>query len=115
MLFNMTTPLSVDVITVASAAADITPAALAAAISTLQVAAAASRECAMGVVAVAGAPVGTVAGATVVAHPHPSDSPPFVAASANTPAGPARGRRWLLGRYSCRWCPQRHRRWPPSS
>jgi hypothetical protein len=55
----MATPLAFDVITVAVVA----PAALAAAISILQAAAAAStsRECVVGVVAAAGTPAGTVA------------------------------------------------------
>jgi hypothetical protein len=59
----MATPLAVDVITVATAATGVAPAALVAAITTLQVAAAASRERAVGAASAAGALAGTIAGA----------------------------------------------------
>jgi hypothetical protein len=41
----------------------------------------------VGVVAAAGAPAGTAAGATAARHPHPLVSPPFLAAGASAPAG----------------------------
>jgi hypothetical protein len=59
----MATPPAVIVITVTLAAAGIAPTALPAAISTIQVAAAASRERAVGVVAATGTPAGPAAGA----------------------------------------------------
>jgi hypothetical protein len=86
----MATPpaLGLNVITVTSAATGVAPTALAAAIATLQAAVVASREHAVGAVAVVGALVGTTAGATTVARPHPSVGPPFIAAGTRTPLAP---------------------------
>jgi hypothetical protein len=60
---DMATPLAVDVVTVATAATGVALAALVAAITTLQVAAAASHERAVGAASAAGALAGTTAGA----------------------------------------------------
>jgi hypothetical protein len=60
------------------------------AIATLQ-AAAASREHAVGAVAVAGAPARTIAGAIIVARPHPWAGSPFVAATVSALISPVAG------------------------
>jgi hypothetical protein len=60
---------------------------LAAAISTLQAATAASREHAVGAATADGAPAGTTTGATTVARPHPPIDPPYITISTSTPAG----------------------------
>jgi hypothetical protein len=81
----MATPPVINIITVASAAADVTPSDLAAAIATLQVTAAASHERAVGAIIAAGAPAGTAT------HPHRSVGPLSIAAGASAPIGPAAG------------------------
>jgi hypothetical protein len=81
----MATPPVVDVITVTLDAADVAPAALAAAISTLQAAAAASHERVVGAVAADGAPSGTAA-----AHTHPPADPTFMCAPSSLAVGAAR-------------------------
>jgi hypothetical protein len=66
----MATPMTVDVVAIASAAFDVASSDLTMTIASLQAAAATSRERAVGVVAAVGAPVGTTAVATAAAHPH---------------------------------------------
>jgi hypothetical protein len=85
----MVTPPVINIVTVASAAVDIAPTALAVAISTLQVAATASREHVVGAIIAAGTPAGTAMGATVVMHHNPPTGPPFLAAGASAPDGRA--------------------------
>jgi hypothetical protein len=82
------TPSLDTVITIALAAADVAPTALAMVITTLQATATASRERAMGAITAAGAPIVTAVGATAATRSHPPASPPFVAASASAPAVP---------------------------
>jgi hypothetical protein len=77
-----------DIVDVASAAAGVAPAALAAAIANLQAAAIASRERVMGAIVATGAPAGTTAGATITACPQPPVGPPFVTTGASALAGP---------------------------
>jgi hypothetical protein len=82
----MATPPVVDIVTIASAATGVAPSDLAAAIATLQAAAAASCEGTVGVIAAVGAPIGTAA-----TRHHPSVDPPSVTAGASASAGPTAG------------------------
>jgi hypothetical protein len=77
LVFTMATPLplGLDTITLASAAAEVAPVALAAAIATLQDVAA-SRQRVVGAVTTTSALVGTAAGTTAVACPHPQSALP---------------------------------------
>jgi hypothetical protein len=78
-------PIGFDIVTVASAAAGVAPTALAAAIATLQVVTAASRE------RVVGAVVCTTMGATAATRPHPPVGPPFITVTVSAPTGPTVG------------------------
>jgi hypothetical protein len=72
--FNMVTPSTINVVTIVSATTSV-----ASSITTLQAAAVASREHAVGVVTVAGAPASTTAGATAAVLPTPWPlQPPLV-------------------------------------
>jgi hypothetical protein len=106
----MTPPApGLDTVTVASAAIDVAPAALVAAIATLQDAAAASYERVVVAIEAAGAPAGTATLRSALPSSQPARAPPL----------PCRGRRRPLGRCNRRWCPRRHCRghhccWSPS-
>jgi hypothetical protein len=88
----MATPpaLYLDTIAIASAAPGAAPAALAAVIATLQVAAATSRERAVGDVVAVGSLAGTVTGATAAARLHPPAGLPFFTADVSAPLTPPR-------------------------
>jgi hypothetical protein len=82
----MATLPAIDVVVFASSAVEVV---VALAIITIQAVVIAHERVAgvVGTVAAAGVPVGTAAGATATAYPHPSVGPPFIAAGTCAPVG----------------------------